>query len=240
MKKDTSICKTKIRAKQILFITLFLNTLAVTIAIAKAVIREKSPAYYFKENGLITDVSCIQLLIAAVLSLIIFWYIKSSSNFELSRNGRFWLIVSLGLLFLALDDAYQIHENIDIGLHNLFKIQQTDITDLADDFIVGGYLLIFLVYLAFKWKTIQIFQPSFVFFQIGFILTSVMVVLDIVSNNDYFISLVISDVTLAKVIEQWLSVLEDSAKIFAEGMFIVGIYQCWQTARSINKSALSK
>ena len=235
MRKYSSINNTSgITARQILSILLFLETLLITIAIAKAINRDLSPAHYFGENRLITDVSCVQLLIAAVLSLITFWYVKFSSNLKLRRNGWFWLIVSFGLLFLAFDDAYEIHEYIDLWLHSVFKIQQTDLTDLADDLIVGGYVLIFLAYVAFKWNTIQIFKSSFGFFQIGFILTAVMVVLDILSNNDYFVSLIIDNATIAKLTEQWLSVIEDSAKIFAEGMFLAGIYQCWQIARAVN------
>ena len=191
-----------------------------------------SPAHYFGEGRLITDVSCVQLLIAAVLSLITFWCVKFSSNLELKRNGWFWLIVSFGLLFLAFDDAYEIHEYIDLWLHSVFNVRQTDLTDLADDLIVGGYMLVCLAYVAFKWNTIQIFKSSFSFFKTGFILTAVMVVLDILSNNDFFVSLIIDNATIAKLTEQWLSVIEDSAKIFAEGMFIAGIYQCWHIARA--------
>ena len=236
MGKYTSINKTGITARQILPILLFLESLLITIAIAKAINRDLSPAHYFGENRLITDVSCVQLLIAAVLSLITFCYVKFSSNPELKKSGWFWLIISLGLLFLAFDDAYEIHEYMDLWLHSVFNIQQTDLTDLIDDLIVGGYVLIFLAYVAFNWNTIQIFKSSFSFFQTGLILTAVMVVLDILSNNDYFVSLVIDDATVAKLTEQWLSVVEDSAKIFAEGMFMVGIYQCWHTARAIKNS----
>ena len=232
MSKDTSINKTGITARQILPILLFLESLLIAIAIAKALNRNLSPAHYFGEDRLITDVSCVQLLIAAVLSLITFCRVKFSSNPELKKNGWFWLIVSFGLVFLAFDDAYEIHEYIDFWLHSAFKIQQTDLTDLADDLIVGGYMLIFLAYVAFKWNTIQIFRSSFGFFKIGLVLTAVMVVLDILSNNDYFISLVIDNATIAKLTEQWLSAIEDSAKIYAEGMFIAGIYQCWRTARA--------
>ena len=234
MSKHTSIDKTiGITARQILLILLFLETLFIIIAIAKAIDRDLSPAHYFGENRLITDVSCVQLLIAAVLSLITFCYVKFSSNPELKKNGWFWLIVSFGLVFLAFDDAYEIHEYIDFWLHSVLNIQQTDLTDLADDLIVGGYALIFLAYVAFKWNTIQIFRSSFRLFQMGFILTAIMIVLDILSNNDYFISLIIDRAIAAKLTEQWLSVIEDSAKIFAEGMFIAGIYQCWHTARAI-------
>lgn len=61
-----------------------------------------------------------------------------------------------------------------------------------------------------------------------------MVILDMAGNNDYFILSVVEDLTRARLLEQWLGVVEDSVKIIAEGMFIVGIYQCWQIAKSLS------
>ncbi|MEO1005473.1 MAG: hypothetical protein AAFW67_06395 [Cyanobacteria bacterium J06638_38] len=102
---------------------------------------------------------------------------------------------------------------------------------MADDLIVGGYLVIFLIYVAFQWQIIKGFRQSFIWFKLGFILTAVMVVLDMASNNTLFVSMMTDDVDLASAIQQWLGVIEDSAKIYAEGMFIVGIYKCWQIAK---------
>ena len=219
--------------KQVLITTLFLNSLSVTVAIAAAAAVDKSPDFHFQEGEFITVISCIQLLIAAILSWKINRLARHSQQLKLSKSRLFWLIVSLGLLFLSLDDALSILENIDFWLHDLFKIEETEITDLADDIIVGGYLLLFLIYVAFKWKVIQIFQQSFSIFQIGFILSLMMIVLDIVTNNNFFISLMIDDSSQFLILKQWLSAFEDSIKIFAEGIFIVGIYQCWQIAKSL-------
>lgn len=237
MKKPFSIGRVNITPRQVLFVLLFLESLFIAIAITKAVVRNLSPAHYFGENRLITDVSCVQLAIASMLALAIFWIVRHSHNSKLAQTSSFWLIVSLGLLFLAFDDAYEIHERLDLWLHRLLQIQQTDLTDLADDAIVGGYLLVFLGYVAKEWHTIEIFKQSFAFFQLGFMLTVIMVILDMASNNNYFISLMIDDPIRVKALEQWLGVLEDSAKIFAEGMFIVGIYQCWQTAMLLSHIA---
>ena len=219
--------------KQVLITTLFLNSLSVTVAIAAAAAVDKSPDFHFKEGEFITVISCIQLLIAAILSWKINRLARHSQQVKLSKSSLFWLIVSLVLLFLSLDDALSIHEKIDFWLHDLFKIEETEITDLADDIIVGGYLLLFLIYVTFKWKVIQIFQQSFSIFQIGFILSLMMIVLDIVTNNNFFISLVVEDSSQVPILKQCLSALEDSIKIFAEGIFIVGIYQCWQIAKSL-------
>ncbi|MGL4883172.1 MAG: hypothetical protein ACRC8K_19250, partial [Waterburya sp.] len=61
-----------------------------------------------------------------------------------------------------------------------------------------------------------------------FRMTIVMIIFDLITNNDYFTSLFIKDPDQGRVIRQVLGVLEDILKIFAEGIFIVGIYKCWK------------
>ena len=219
--------------KRILLIVLFLESLAVTLAISLAVVLDGSPQTYFDEigqSGYITYLSCLQLLIAAVLSMKIYRRVKFSR--QLNKTSWFWLIACIGLFFLALDDAIGIHEQIDFWLHDLFELKETDLTDLIDDLVVIGYLAIFLIYVALKWQTIKVFQRSFIFFQLGFILALVMAVLDLISNNKLFISMVIEDEQFILAIQEWLGAIEDSAKIFAEGMFIIGIYKCWQMVKA--------
>ncbi len=138
------------------------------------------------------------------------------------------------MLFLALDDAFEIHEEIDFLIHDLLNITQTNITDLFDDLIVGAYIFLFLVYVFFQWKTIQIFKPSFAFFLAGFVFTGAMVILDVASHNSYAASLVTNNPIQEQVFKQWLGALEDAAKIYAEGMFIVGVYKCRQIAKLIS------
>ena len=237
MNKNASLCKPGYTVKQILFVVLFCESLAVIMAIGRAVVLDLSPTTYFGEvnrGGLITWVSFLQLLIAAVLSRKIFSIVKSVPLLNINKSSFFWLTICLGLFFLALDDLLGIHELMDFWLHELFKFEQTELSDLIDDVIVGGYLILFLMHVAFQWQTIKVFQQSFIFFKLGFILAAAMVVLDIVSNNMLFISMIIDDIALASIIKQWLGVIEDSAKIFAEGMFIVGIYKCWQIALKVS------
>ncbi len=216
------------KTQQVLYKTLFLESLTVTLALGSAIAMEESPGLHFEEEGFITYVSCLQLLIAAILAGKIFGCERATRNSQTAKSGLFWLIISIGLFFLALDDGLEIHEKIDLWLHSFFQLQETNFTDFADDIIVGGYALLFLAYIAKKWQTIQVYKPSFRFFKIGFILTVVMIIFDLVSNNDYFTSLFIEDPAQGRVIRQILGVLEDMIKIFAEGIFIVGIYKCWQ------------
>lgn len=212
--------------RQILFIILFLETLAITLAIWGAIATGHSPKAYFEEGGYMTILSCLQLLFGAYLAKKIFSIAKNSVNPSLFKNRRFWQIVSIGLVFLAFDDAFGIHESIDRLLHSLLDIQETDISDLADDLIVGGYLLVFLAYVASQWKAIQIFQRSFIYFQIGFVLTLIMIVFDAASNNRLFVSMLTDNSDRQRFLQIWFGTFEDSIKIYAEGLFIVGIYKC--------------
>jgi hypothetical protein len=235
MKSYWLTCSQHSPTQQVLYKILFLESLTVTLAIFGAVIFGHSPELHFKEEGFITYVSCLQLLIATVISGKIFKIIRPSQNAFLAKNALFWLVISLGLFFVTLDDALEIHEHMDLWFHSLFNVQQTAITDLADDIIVGGYLILFWAYIFTQWQTIKLFQSSFAFFKIGFVLTAIMLLLDIASNNNYFTSLIIDNTTHAKILEQWLAALEDSAKIFAEGMLIMGLYQCRKIAISMSK-----
>ena len=220
--------------RQILFIILFLETLAITLAIWGAIATGHSPKAYFEEGGYMTILSCLQLLFGAYLAKKIFSTAKNSANPSLFKNRRFWQIVSIGLVLLAFDDALSIHESIDRLLHSLLDFQETDISDLLDDVIVGGYVLIFLAYVASQWRAIQIFQRSFIYFQIGFVLTLIMIVFDAASNNRLFVSMLTDNSDRQRFLQIWFGTFEDSIKIYAEGLFIVGIYKCWRIAKSIN------
>ena len=223
MKYRRLISPGSISTKWVLLLVLFIESLATTLAIKSAIATAQPPDIHFKEKGFITHLSFAQLLFAGILAGNIYATIKHSPNIKLAKNALLWLIISLGLVFLALDDILSIHEQIDSLTHDLLRIEETDITDLIDDLIVGLYLLVFLVYIFFQRQTIGLFKPSFVFFLMGFGLTIIMIIFDIVSNNSLFTSVFIKDAAQEYIFRQWLSALEDSAKILAEGMFIVGI-----------------
>ena len=220
--------------KHVLYKILFIDSLLVTFAISSAIALGHPPDLHFREEGFLTYVSCLQLLIAAVISGKIFNFIKDNANYRSFGKKIVWLVISLGFLFLALDDAFEIHEEIDFLLHDVLNIEQTNMTDLLDDLIVGAYILIFLIYAASQWKTIKLFKHSFVFFLAGCIFTAVMVILDIASHNSYVASFLTDDAKRVLVVKQWFGAWEDAAKIYAEGMFIVGVYKCRQIVKSMN------
>jgi len=232
--KTKSLAPAGISSKQLLWIFLFLETLAVVIAIAKAMLTGKSSFHYFGENTFVTYFSCFQLLVVAVFSWKIFRLQKKSEDSLLLRNAVFWLIVSCGVFFLALDDALSFHEQIDKWLHEVLNIKETLVTDLADDILVGIYMIVALIYVASQWNTLQIFRSSFGYFKLGFTLAGVMVAFDILSNNTLFVSMVTADANLQGQMIMWMGVLEETAKLVAEGFFVAGVYHCWRKAKSVN------
>ena len=224
---------------QILFIVLFGESLAITLAIFGAIAAGHSSKAYFEEGGYMSILSCLQLLGGAILSRKIFLLSKKSSNQILNQSSLFWKIVSFGLLFLTLDDAFQIHENIDKLFHFIFDIlfgfKETNVSDLADDIIVGIYLLIFIFCVFRQWKVIQIYKNSFIYFKIGLILTISMIFFDTISNNTLFVSMLTDNIELQKLWKNWFGTLEDSIKIYAGGLFAIAIYKCWQITKSLDR-----
>lgn len=221
---------------QILFIVIFLETLAVVLAIWGAIAAGYSPKAFFEEGGYITILSCLQLFGSAVLARKIFWLTKNSPRLLLKQQSSFWQIASWGLFFLTLDDALQIHESIDRLLHRLlafwFGFQETAISDLADDAVVGIYLLL-AIYIVSRWRSMKIFQRSLIYFQLGCILASIMVVFDAASNNLLFISMLTNNSERQLLLQVWMGIFEDSLKIYAGGLFFLGIYKSWRIAEAI-------
>ncbi|MEM8832375.1 MAG: hypothetical protein AAGE96_23995 [Cyanobacteria bacterium P01_G01_bin.19] len=223
--------------KRVFYQILFIDSMLVTLAMFGAVATGHPPDLHFREEGFLTYVSCLQLVIAAVIAGKIFNLVKGSSSQELVKLKTFWLVICLGLTFLALDDGFEIHEEIDFLLHDLLNITQNTLTDLLDDLIVGGYILLSLLYFAFKRQQIHLFRRSLVFFQAGCVLTGIMVILDVASHNYYLASLVVDRAADREVFKQWLGAWEDGAKIYAEGMFIMTVYKCRQIVKSIDARA---
>ena len=222
---------------QILFIVLFLETVAMTLAIYGAIAAGHSPKAYFEEGGYMSILSCLQLLLGAFLTRKIFLLSKASSNSILNQNSFFFRNLSYGLSFLTFDEAFQIHEYTDKLLHFIFDLlfgfKETKISDLIDDAIVGVYLLVLIVYVVQNWQNLSIFKRSWVYFAIGSMLTILMVFFDAASNNNLFVSILTDNVEQRKSLLIWFGTLEDSLKIYAEGLLIVGIYKCWRIAKSL-------
>ena len=174
---------------------LLITTVVIGVLIWFGITRYDRAARYFGEGRAGTYYSGLQLLASAVAAAVL---ARRSGPREFRR---FWWTVAGGLLFLALDEVYGLHEEMDRGIHKLMGWRDTRhwLTDHLDDAIEALYGVAAVVWadrhfekvLRLRWTALML-GTAFV----GFV---VMVVLD-------FAGIV--------------AALEDSVKLIAETLIL--------------------
>ena len=212
----------------VFFLVLILNLLAVSAGVITYSYTDVDP---FSEGGFITKLSGFQLLVIAWLSYKIFQARRVKRRHSLWRDSSaVWLIVALAFLFLTVDDLFMIHENIDDLIHEVFNMQETALTDRIDDFIVGLYGLAGIGVLFIFRDELKAYREAFPFFIFGFVLFFIMVPLDMLINRNDILPLIF-DHDQVDVLNIWITLVEDSLKVFAEAFFILGFYAILQKAK---------
>jgi hypothetical protein len=223
----------------LIFVSLFVfDTIVILGAIVLGTHKGNS-LLYFGKHSFITWISVFQLLTISLLSYIIFQTRGGTlRHFSWRAPYTVWTIVSIGFLFLAMDDLFEIHESIDHRIHNIFNLEESALSDRFDDMIVGLYGLIGLSSLYYCREEIKKYRQILPFLICGFVFLFIMVAMDAIANrNDIFQNLVHHD--LADFLYIICYVGEDPVKIFGESFFLVGFYSALQIARGkATKSAI--
>ena len=213
--------------KLVFLLVLACNTLAVAIAIT---IYNKTGVNHFNESGFITIFSCLQLL---TISGIVFQINKHS---RWNKPTAIWKLIALGFLFLAIDEVFKIHENIDLLTHHVFGLEETGLTDRIDDLVIGVFGLIGLGVLFAYRSDLTAYRVTLPLFVVGFFLLFSMVAFDAITNRNDVLPLVFSD-DLAAILYTYLSLAEDSSKVFAEAFFLLAFYVILQMAKIREKDS---
>ena len=209
---------------------LFLNSLAVSVAL---MLYHYTGENHFEEGRFITLFSTFQLLTISGLSYRILQIRKVERRQSLWRApSTVWGIISLGFLFLAADDFFKIHENIDRLIHTLFNLQETGLTDRIDDGLIGLYALVGIGVLIIYRNELKTYRKALPFFSSGFILLFITIALDLLTNRNDIFPLFFGP-TQAAALYVWLSHAENSLQVFAEAFFIGAFYTIWQTAKTM-------
>ncbi len=193
----------------------------------------------FGEGSLITILSVLKLIIISIGCLWVY-RIKSSNKFILGNifqpGYSFWLILSLGFLFLALDDLLGIHEKVDYLIHsvlfNWHGFKENGFSDRIDDILVLMYLFIGIYFIIKSKREVSKFYLSKGYVIIGLYLTAFMVGLDIISNRSDLLNLILP-YSLAKIFTKILLIIEESFKIFASTFFLSATYKCTIIAKNL-------
>lgn len=215
--------------KSTILLVFGIDSLMIATAVSRAILLKRNPMRYFDEGGYITWFSILQLLFIAYLC----WKISivradRDSSLQILKNpSRFWQIIAGGFIFLACDEYFGIHENLDVGFHRLFGLSEDGLTSRIDDFIILFYVIIGILFLKTFKSEFQNFASSFRWFFAGFSLSFLTILLDMISHKGKILSLVLEDADKIAFMHNWLKTLEEIPKIFAEGAFIIAFYHCW-------------
>ena len=229
-----------LKIKEIFALILTIDVLAIVLAITVALSLGYPPTKFMLEGKPITWLSAVQLLMTSIVTAIIFQTRRRQSNRSGMKHSNvyIWLLISLGFLFLCIDEVERIHERLDYLIHSLLNLEETAITDNIDDVIIGFYGL-FSLYILYLYRgELKKYDQAASFLKIGFLLMISMIVVDVLSNNEAVLS---GDVI------QWLGAFEDSLKILAEGVFLGTAFYClkitqrlWQENRLSQDAVLTR
>lgn len=180
---------------------------------------------YYKEGQLITIYSGLKLVVISYFSWKIFGTRKRAVNINSFNNSTtIWLIMSVGFLFLALDELALIHENIDKLIHYLFDIEESSLSDRIDDLIIFLYAVIG-IYILYKYKDEILLYNFFIKYIIAsLILLFVMIVADVLTNTPDILLWFIPDRNDYKPIKDTLDYIEEITKLFSESVLIFAFY----------------
>ncbi|XQQ05990.1 MAG: hypothetical protein EDM05_67655 [Leptolyngbya sp. IPPAS B-1204] len=219
----------------ITLLLLLINSIAVLAGVGRAIYLERPITRYFHEKEYITRLSLIQLLIAAGIALVVCRLSSSKFKFEGWRSPCIlWLMIAIGFLFLAVDEAFELHEDFfQVAIFTAFNLKRNFITVRIHDFIVLLYGLvgIGLIYLYLPTIKQNYSRRMLRHLTVGFALLLVMVILDTLGNRKEIPVLsgvlpTFTNVTLRRS----LHVIEEAFKLFSQAFFIGGFCAAMQEA----------
>ncbi|HKZ06158.1 MAG TPA: hypothetical protein VJU81_11865 [Methylomirabilota bacterium] len=118
------------------------TAIAILVALGLRHAGDPSAARYFGEGRAGNYFSGFQLGVAAVAGA------RVAVKVGRHPSRSFWWIIAATMLFLGLDEAFGLHEDLDVGIHKLmgWRDRQHWLTDHLDDGFVALYGLIAVVF----------------------------------------------------------------------------------------------
>ena len=185
------------------------------------------------ESSILTYISGAQILGVAVLSALIFRARTSGSakKWSLKNPKIIWALIAAGFVFLTADEFFKIHENIDEGIHAMFKLEESGLSDRIDDLIILLYAVVGLIAIAAYRREFVLMKKSKLLFVAGFACLFLMVALDALTNRDDVLANFFQGDGLETALTCF-SILEEGAKVVSSGFFILAFQVCLKLAKS--------
>ena len=219
---------------RVIAVVLCADLLFLAIAIGDGQFFHGDPRRRFQEGQSVTWVSAAHLVALGLVAWRILVLRKAQSRQPILRSPLLiWALMAAGFLFLAADELFEIHEQVDLAIHSLFAITETNLTDRIDDLLVLLYLVIGLAAVCIARNELWRYRGTLSFFAAGFALALAMVVLDVLTNDVDLLRMFLPRAYLGPVF-LWAIVAEDVFKVLAEGFFLLGFIQALQMTRRMD------
>ena len=216
------------RPPRFLFWLVFLDLLAVTLALGTSVVLHGHPSVYMEEGEWVTWLSFGHLLVTGGLAGIVF-RLRTHGSPPLRgwRDPRWiWLILAVGFLYLAVDEVATLHESVDRLVHRLFGWQETGLSDRLDDVIVLGYGALGVVVLYAYRTELAACREVLPLVRCSVILFAFMVGMDMLSNRSDVFRAVGVPRDQRGDLSAWARSIEESLKIGVEATLLGAMYTC--------------
>jgi uncharacterized protein YhhL (DUF1145 family) len=195
-------------------------TVDLVICVVAMLLGEK-PHTHFGKRGFITYVAASQILLAGVFSFTVWSRRKAGEGPTI-----LWLLLGLGFVFLALDDALELHEKLDDAIHDLAGLDEADRTDRIDDLIVLVYGIVGAAVLIACRRELLRFRGAVRYLALAFGFAVLMIGLDLLTNQRDWVEAILGRSVRGEGILPFLRALEDTMKVLATGTFAAALYHC--------------
>ncbi|MGK7912961.1 MAG: hypothetical protein AB4050_16025 [Synechococcus sp.] len=209
------------RPSNVLISMLVIQAIAISICIAIG-LSQADLDRAFGEYAPATDMSFVQLFILSVQSSAIL-FLRFRTTGRIFKH-LIWGFIAFGFVFLALDEKFMWHENMDYFIHDFLGIEETNVTDRIDDLIVGFYAVLSGVIIYYWRHEICRYMQVNCLLIVGFSLLVATIFVDLVSSGDDIIPAIFGPGALTPFVDDSIAVFEESLKLIAEGIFIAALY----------------
>lgn len=187
---------------------------------------------YFREGSFVTWFSFFCILFVSYITGIIFYntfFINSREGNENSKKGKiifssFWLCVSLGFLFLSIDELLMVHESTEKILQQTYKIKDSGVGSEIDDIFVLSCAVLGLFFIYFSRKKLFFFRKVAYFLVLIVLFFSAMMIFDYEGKG-------VKD----RDDRSELTAYEESFKVITEGFIILAALHCLKTSERLKK-----
>jgi hypothetical protein len=214
-------------------IALVFNCGLVAYAISRGLGKTGNPGRYFGEGRFTTIVSCAQLLLVALFGWLTFLARRRLANGRGIFSGPvLWAFIAAGFVFLAADDAFKIHERLDLIIHEIFHLQETSLTDRLDDGLIALYGVIGCGVLWSYRRELFAFKEILPLLVAGFACLAASVLCDVISNDESGLQWFFQGAPVPKQLNGWFSAGDGAFTLIGEGFFVAAFYLAFRKARS--------